>query len=147
MKFEPDYVLVTKPNIGKRVFAFIIDYSLVFGYFYLMVYFFGEPNNEGQRSVNGLPGFSIIIAWFIITIGLEQFSGSTLGNYAMKLKAIPIADPRKPIEFGQSIKRHLLDLIDVSFFGIVGFITIKNTVYNQRLGDLWAKTVVIEISD
>jgi len=28
--------------------------------------------------------------------------------------------------------------------GIVGIITIKNSEFNQRLGDMWAKTVVVK---
>ena len=31
------------------------------------------------------------------------------------------------------------------FFGLVGIITIKNTDKNQRVGDLWAKTIVVPI--
>ena len=34
-------------------------------------------------------------------------------------------------------------MIDFFFFGIVAFITIKNTPDHQRLGDLLAKTIVI----
>ena len=28
-------------------------------------------------------------------------------------------------------------------FGLIGVITIKNTEKHQRLGDLWAKTIVV----
>ena len=44
----------------------------------------------------------------------------------------------------QSFKRHLLDPIDMSMFGLIAIIIIKNTNYNQRLGDLWAKTIVVK---
>ncbi len=49
--------------------------------------------------------------------------------------------------FGQSFKRHLLDPIDMFFFGLIGILTIKNSVKNQRLGDMWAKTIVMKTSD
>ena len=32
-------------------------------------------------------------------------------------------------------------------FGILGILFIKNTKYNQRLGDLLAKTIVIDTTD
>ena len=45
------------------------------------------------------------------------------------------------------MKRHLLDPIDLLFYGIPAIITIKNTEKHQRLGDLWAKTIVIDTMD
>jgi hypothetical protein len=50
------------------------------------------------------------------------------------------------ISFGQALKRHLVDMIDFFFFGIPAFITIKNTPDHQRLGDLLAKTIVIDVN-
>jgi len=147
MNFEHDYQLKTKPNLGKRFAAGLIDYGLIMSYFFLMIYLFGEPNDEGGYSVNGWPGFSIIMVWFILTVGLEQIIGSTLGNMSLGLKVVPKKDPRKPLSFRQSLKRHLLDMIDLWPFGIIGILTIKNTEYNQRLGDLWGKTIVIDTTD
>jgi hypothetical protein len=50
------------------------------------------------------------------------------------------------ISFGQAFKRHVVDMIDFFFFGIPAFITIKNTSDHQRLGDLLAKTIVIDVN-
>ena len=147
MNFEHDYLLKTKPNLGKRFVAGLIDYGLIMLYFFLMIYLYGEPNDESGYSVNGWPGFSILLVWFILTIGLEQMTGSTLGNKSQGLKVVPKTDPRKPLSFGQSLKRHLLDMIDLWPFGLIGILTIKNTEYNQRLGDLWGKSVVIDTTD
>lgn len=147
MNFEHDYLLRTKPNLGKRFVAGLIDYGLIMMYFFLMIYLYGEPNDEGGYSVNGWPGFSITVVWFILTVGLEQITGSTLGNKSQGLTVAPKTDPRKPLTFGQSLKRHLLDIIDLWPFGLLGILTIKNTEYNQRLGDLWAKTVVLDKAD
>lgn len=51
------------------------------------------------------------------------------------------------LTFSQSLKRHLLSIFDLWPFGILGYLLIKNTKYNQRLGDLWAKTIVIDKND
>ncbi len=147
MNFEHNYQLKTKPNLGKRFVAGLIDYGLIMLYFFLMIYLFGEPNDEDGYSVNGWSGFSITVVWFILTVGLEQMTGSTLGNRSQDLKVAPKADPRRSLTFGQSLKRHLLDLIDLWLFGLLAILTIKNTEYNQRLGDLWAKTIVIDQTD
>lgn len=147
MKFAHDYKLKTKPNLGKRFAAGLIDYGLIVSYFFLMIYVFGESNEEGGYTVNGWPGISIIVVWFILTIGLEQLTGSTLGNKSQRLKVVPKTDPRKSLTFSQSLKRHLVDMIDLWPIGLIGILTIKNTEYNQRLGDLWAKTIVIDLMD
>ncbi len=76
-----------------------------------------------------------------MTIGVEQLLGKTLGNYAVDLKPISMENT-KPT-FVQSLKRHLLDPIDMFFFGLIGILLIINTENNQRLGDIWAKTMVI----
>ena len=73
----------------------------------------------------------------------EQVFGRTIGNGVVGLKPLSIENrPGKPHVF-QSLKRHLLDPVDMLFFGIIAIIVIKNTAKNQRIGDLWAKTIVV----
>jgi uncharacterized RDD family membrane protein YckC len=75
-----------KPNLSKRMLAGLIDYSLIFSYMGIMMYFYGVPNDEGGYFVNGLPGFSITIVWFVLTVELEQSIGATIGNKACDLR-------------------------------------------------------------
>ncbi len=131
----------TKPQIGKRIFAGIIDYLIIYSFLYVFISIFGEITDEGVKQVSGLPMFIPMIFWGIMTIGAEQLFGKTLGNYAVDLK--PISMENTKLTFGQSFKRHLLDPIDMFFLGLVGILLIKNTENNQRLGDIWAKTIVI----
>jgi hypothetical protein len=86
-----------------------------------------------------------------MTVGLEQLFGATLANLLVDLKPISIRKTHdnsafngtdEKLTFGQSLKRHLLNPIDMFFFGIIGIITIKNTGNNQRLGDIWGNTIV-----
>ena len=132
--------LKTEPNIGKRILAGFIDYLIIYVFFLIYLYAFGAPNADGEYSVNGLPALVPIIFWGIMTIGL----GGTLGNSLAGLKAIPKNGINRKLTFAESFKRHLLDPIDMFFFGLVGIITIKNSELNQRLGDMWAKTVVVK---
>ena len=46
-----------------------------------------------------------------------------------------------------SIKRHSLDIFDMLFFGLVGFISISKTRYHQRLGDIWSGCIVVDLDD
>lgn len=134
----------TQPNIGYRILAGLIDYGIIYGFTFAMIFILGEPNNDGGYSLNGAPSLIPIIFWLIMTVGLESGLGGTIGNSIIGLKAIPISGQNRKLSFGQSFKRHLLDPIDMFFFGLPGIITIKNTDKNQRIGDLWAKTIVVK---
>lgn len=133
----------TNPNIGSRFLAGFIDYLIIYSVTFILIFAIGEPNDEGVYSLNGAPALISIIFWFIITVGLECGLGGTIGNSIVGLKAIPISGINRNLTFGESFKRHLLDPIDMFFFGFVGIIAIKNTERNQRVGDLWAKTIVV----
>lgn len=80
-----------------------------------------------------------------MTVGLGIGMGGTIGNSIVGLRAIPMRGPNRKLTFGQYLKRHLLDPINMLFFGLPGIITIKNTEKNQRIGDLWAKTIVVKV--
>jgi uncharacterized RDD family membrane protein YckC len=134
----------TKPNLLRRILAGIIDYGIVFGITYFLILIIGEPNENGVMEINGAPVFIPIFFWLFFTVGLESEFGGTIGNKIAGLKVISISRNGPELTFQESFKRHFLDLIDMSFFGIPGIITIKNTTLNQRLGDLWAKTIVVK---
>jgi uncharacterized RDD family membrane protein YckC len=51
---------------------------------------------------------------------------------------------RKEIEWTQALKRHLLDPIDILLYGIPAIIAIRNSDKHQRLGDMWANTIVVD---
>jgi len=135
----------TEPNIGNRFAAGLVDYIIIYAVTFFLIYTLGEPNDEGGYSLNGLPGLIPIAFWLIMTVGLEIGFGATLGNSLVGLKPIPKNGTNRKLTFGEAFKRHLLDPIDMFFFGLVGIITIKNTDLNQRVGDLWAKTIVVPI--
>ena len=137
----------TKPNLLKRFIAGLIDYLLVYGFFFAFVYAFGEPNNEGGYSVTGILSLIPFVFWFLIIVFTEVFLGATLGNALVGLKPQSLTKSNGELSLSQSIKRHLFDPIDMFPFGLIGIITIKNTDRNQRLGDIWAKTIVTEVEN
>jgi uncharacterized RDD family membrane protein YckC len=137
--------LKTEPNILLRFLAGLIDYIIIYFGTLFLIYFLGEPTDDGGLALNGFPALLPITLWLIMTVILEIGIGATLGNSIVGLKPIPKSGTNRKLTFGESFKRHLLDPIDMFFFGLVAIITIKNTDLNQRVGDLWAKTIVVPI--
>ncbi len=135
----------TEPNTVLRFIAGLIDYVIIFFGTLFLIYFLGEPTEDGGLALIGLFSYLPILFWLFMTVGIEISLGATLGNSIVRLKPIPKSGTNRKLTFGESFKRHLLDPIDMFFFGLVGIITIKNTDLNQRVGDLWAKTIVVPI--
>ncbi len=51
----------------------------------------------------------------------------------------------KPLDFGRSLVRNLLRIIDsLPFFYIVGLILVASTEKRQRIGDMAASSIVIK---
>jgi uncharacterized RDD family membrane protein YckC len=137
----------TETNIKRRIIAGIIDYGLIYLFSFAMIFLLGEPNEEGTYQLTGAPALIPVVLWFIVTVGFESGLGGTLGNSIVGLKAIPISGQNRNLSFGQSFKRHLLDPVDMFFFGLVGIVIIKSTDKNQRVGDLWGKTIVVKMKN
>lgn len=134
----------TVTNIRRRFLAAFIDYGIIYIKCFLIITTFGTPAENGNYHLEGWPALIPLLVWAFWTIGLEQYFGATLGNSIVNLKPISLINSRLRLTFSQSLKRHLLDPIDMFPFGIIAYLTIKNTENNQRLGDLWAKTTVIK---
>lgn len=105
-----------------------------------MSYYFGEPNDEGGTSLNGLSALSVIIFWFVWIVLSDYFFGRSFGNWACDLKPVPIENPGYPLSFGQCVVRHIFDGIDISWVGLLLIILDDK---NRRLGDIVGKTMVV----
>ncbi len=134
-----------EPNTILRFIAGLIDYVIIFFGTMFLIYFLGDPTEDGGLALTGIYSYLPILLWLFMTVALEIVFGATLGNTLVGLKPIPKSGINRKLTFGESFKRHLLDPIDMFFFGLVGIITIKNTDLHQRVGDLWAKTIVVPI--
>lgn len=144
---------VAHKSIGDRIVACIVDYIVIWSFFIFFIYMFGEPNDEGGYHISGAPGLVPILFWGFATIGMEQLFGASLGNLLVGIKPISIdattsnhlmQEDLTKISFKQSLLRHIVDPIDMCFFGLIGIIILKNTNPRQRLGDILAKTIVVK---
>lgn len=132
----------TEPKILRRALAAIIDYGLYATFYFWLIMTYGVPNDEGGYSLsNDISGIWIFIVWFLYFPVIEAIRGQTLGKLILGLRVVTMNGNK--ISFGQAFKRHVVDIIDFFFFGIVAIILIKNTPGNQRLGDIIAKTIVV----
>lgn len=136
-------LIKTQAYDGKRIAATLIDYVAIISFFILFVMSFGEPNNEGGKTVSGAPALIPVLFWFTWLVIPEAVWGTTLGHHLNNLKIISM-DGEKP-SFGQVLKRRLCDILEISWcFGLIAFVLVRNTRYNQRLGDIWGKTLVVD---
>jgi uncharacterized RDD family membrane protein YckC len=132
-------------NLKKRIIATILDYLFIFLLTYLYIMLAGQENEEGVKTLSGLVALPIPTVWFIYFVVVEAFYGATLAHQGLNLKVLTV--DRKEIDFVHALKRHLLDPVDILLYGVPAIIAIKNSEKHQRLGDMWAKTIVVELND
>ena len=134
-----------KKYIKLRIFATLIDYTIYVIVLSLYIVFFGTKKDTGGYEVQGLPALPIFIFWFLYFIGTEAINGATPGHDICGLTVVK-ANGEK-ITLGDAFKRRIVDFIDITPYGLPALICINNTPKYQRIGDLWANTVVVKKSD
>lgn len=149
-------------SIGNRFLAVVVDHLIQFATIFLVAWIVLSATNFGQTiQTEGLatlfgemPKWTLailIIVLFLIFAGYFVafewiWNGQTPGKRLMKLRVI--REDGRPITFWEALARNLLRLFD-TFPGFVipiysvGLITIFMSNRDQRLGDLFAGTVVV----
>lgn len=135
-----------KRNIKKRIIATVIDYSVFFLMFYVYLLFFGTYEDDGSLMARGWTAFPVLIIWIGYFVIIEGTQGGTLAHLALGLKVVK-ADNRRNIGIQNAFIRHLLDPLDIYAWGLVAFMTVYFSDKHQRIGDLVAKTIVIDTGD
>lgn len=138
-------LLVTKPNLWKRIAATLLDYTLFFLIFLIYVEIFGTNEADGSKSVEDFLALPIPIFWFVYFVIIEGTYGATFAHQALNLKVLK--KNRGEIDIPEALKRHLLDPIDIFLWGLPAIIAISKSNYHQRLGDMWADTIVVNTKD
>ena len=126
-------------SISLRIWSGLFDYIIIFGFILIVVRL---KTNEIDGTITIENPIPIILFWLFMTVITEWFLGGTLGKYVIGLRVISLKTGKKA-SFAQSFVRHLFDLIDMLFFGLVGIMYIKFSSKNQRMGDLIASTIVV----
>ncbi len=134
-----------KRYIKLRILATLIDYGVYFILLYMYASAFGDAKSAGGVELTGWPVFLVPIFWFTYFVVLEAFNGATPGHDICKLTVVKTNAEK--LTLGDAFKRRIIDLIDIFFYGIPALICICNTPKFQRLGDLFAGTLVVKKSD
>lgn len=132
-------------NLGERIVAQIIDFTILFVYFILV--------GSIMIFISNLTGDDeALIAFLILQIPAMLYSllceiifhGQTLGKYIMKLKVVKI-DGSQP-GFLNFFIRWIMRIVDIWLFsGAVALVTVIANGKGQRLGDIAAGTTLIKL--
>jgi uncharacterized RDD family membrane protein YckC len=156
---------IARPH--KRLFAYLIDFTLLLLYFMSMKYFYYGGFNlseiETLRSHMGLDILTISIPMLLYSLASEVFMhGQTPGKKILHIRVVSLdgGEPTLsqyilrwmfkvfewPFFFGYTFfsLQNILGYIFITcFWGVVVLILIAVSKKNQRLGDLAANTVVV----
>jgi uncharacterized RDD family membrane protein YckC len=129
-------------NVRKRGLGAVIDYTITYAATFAYVIAFGQTNNGEGRSVEGVEALPMFVLWFLYFPVMEGVTGQTLGKKIMGIRVVMLSGG--DITVWRSFVRRIFDVVDLMFFGIVGILVIKSSDKRQRVGDLIARTIVIE---
>lgn len=137
-------------SLWLRSVAAVIDAIIVGIAWYYVIEVWGQSGSASGvgasatagsgKILTGEPAILLMVATALYWILPEWILGSTPGKLVCGLQVLSMDSGS--VSLGQSIKRNLLRLLDFFPFYITGFLVVLLTPHHQRLGDLWAKTVV-----
>ncbi|WP_167341616.1 RDD family protein [Nonlabens sp. SY33080] len=130
-------------GLGKRILAFIIDALVLFAYIIILTFtvyraisVLDGDNDIGAYELSMIPIFIYSVIMHII------FNGRTVGKFIMGIKVVK--EDGSPARWSDFIVRWIVRLVDLWLFMFtVGTVSILLTDKQQRLGDMMAKTIVI----
>jgi len=132
-------------GLWLRSLAAIIDCSIVFSLWSYIIARWGTDTSASSKNLAGLPAILLMLGTAAFWIVPEWLAGATFGKWSCDLRVVNMKGNK--ISFSQSVKRNVLRLLDFFPWYLTGFITAKLTPNHQRLGDLWAKTMVVKCSE
>jgi len=151
----------------KRLFAYLIDFSILLLFFMSMKYFyyggFNLTSTESLESHVGLDILTISIPMLLYSLVCDvMMHGQTIGKKILNIRVISLdgGEPSLsqytirwmfkvfewPFFFGYtffSLQNIMAYIIIMGFWGVVVLIFIAVSKKNQRLGDMAANTVVV----
>ncbi|WP_426477001.1 RDD family protein [Chryseobacterium sp. CBSDS_008] len=139
-------------GVGERMLAFIIDLLIRIAYVVIILYLFFSIFDLGYL-LDGLDGWSIRAVYLVLTFPIYIYplvleslmEGQTPGKKLMKIKVVKIDGYQA--SFADYMIRWVFRIVDVSFAGVVGLISMIVSKNNQRLGDIASGTAVISLKN
>lgn len=128
-------------NIFKRILAVTIDH-LIINIALLFLYFQFLAPTADQILINNNTYLIFLLFNFLYFFILEAIYHKTIGKKIFNLKVV--SSGGKTASWTQILIRNMLRPIDFIGFYLLGFIFVALTAKSQRVGDLLAKTKVVE---
>ena len=135
--------------VGARVGQYVLDGVLVMVPLLALLFGLALLAAENDSALGALASLSVFPLAFGLSWGVHAWWPSTHGGQtpAMGWLNLRIVTARGgPPGIGALSVRWLLLMVDGSFGGLVGFITMMSTSRHQRLGDIAASTYVVRAS-
>jgi len=137
------------PRVAARLIDWVVHYALVFIAVTLFAVLLriasgGSPPDWVLRRVSQI-SFPVVLArvfgLFAYHVICTSVSGSTLGKLLLSMQVVQ--DDGSPCRLKSAILRELGYYVpDGLFFGILGYISMKDDPMHKRHGDDWAGTMV-----
>ena len=137
--------------MGRRVAALLIDLLIVWTIQFVVAVTLGITAGVilslSGSSSSGAGGVSLLaqVLAYLISFGyfivLEALWGRTVGKRLFGLMVLN-ADGSQ-ISWGEATVRRIGFVVDMFFCGLLGFAVASGSPLKQRVGDRWAKTVVV----
>jgi uncharacterized RDD family membrane protein YckC len=135
------FVAVPPETLWRRAAAATIDYGVFILFVFSHIWTFGTPVGENTRVISGPENALLYFAvWFAYFPMAEGIWGKTLGKSLLGLKVVMYTGQK--VTFGGALRRHLIDFIDLIFFGFIAIAVTRNGP-PRRFGDYWAHTLVV----
>jgi len=129
---------------GRRVAALLIDFFMVEGIYNAGSVVFGAAKGGGMEDLLVVVGGHLVVffAYFLVC---ESLSGQTLGKWGLNIMVVDGTGNRATFQrvLIRNLLRPWLPFFPVAY--LVGSILVLVTPRSQRLGDLLAGTLVIEL--
>jgi uncharacterized RDD family membrane protein YckC len=127
-------------GVGRRAVAIIIDIIILGIIGWIIGMATGMSTPEGFNLVGG-PAFLLFFIGLAYYVVMEVTSGGTLGKLALGLRVVK--EDGSKLDWGASLIRNILRIVDGFFFYLVGAIVVWTSKKKQRLGDMVAHTLVV----
>ncbi|MCU7728640.1 RDD family protein [Actinoplanes sp. KI2] len=140
--------LYAQPNVrvtGRRVVATLLDGIVLGAIASLLARFFGtgRPSSGFDMTTltfgGGLRLFVVVLLYYTL---LEGLTGRTVGKFVTGIRVVDAQTGRVPGLLSGFV-RTLWRLIDGILAYLVGFLIVINSDRRRRLGDMFAKTLVV----
>jgi len=132
-------------SVGDRIIAFFIDLAIKVAYGIAVLNLGYLLNGMDQWSV-GAVYIILLFPTFVYPVVLESLmEGQTPGKKVMKIRVVKIDGYQAG--FGDYLIRWVFRIIDTSFAGVVGLVSMVVSKNNQRFGDIASGTAVISLKN